>query len=62
MTSIRPFLMCQGGVAAQAIELYIGTFDGAVVSSVPSSPRCRTATRPRGSSSRSSNSRASGCW
>lgn len=35
MTTIRPFLMFQGGVAAQAIDLYVTTFDGAVVSSVP---------------------------
>lgn len=35
MTMIRPFLMFQGGVAADAIELYVSTFDGAVLSSVP---------------------------
>lgn len=36
MTTIRPFLMFQGGVAAQAIELYLSAFpDGKVVSSTP---------------------------
>ncbi|GAB3136138.1 VOC family protein [Tsukamurella serpentis] len=35
MTSIRPFLMFQGGVAAQAIDLYTGAFGGSVLSSVP---------------------------
>lgn len=36
MTQIRPFLMFQGAVAAQAIDLYLAAFpDGAVVSSQP---------------------------
>ena len=35
MTMIRPFLMFQGAVAAKAIDLYVTTFDGAVLSSVP---------------------------
>ncbi|KXP09912.1 hypothetical protein AXK57_13905 [Tsukamurella pulmonis] len=35
MTTIRPFLMFQGGVAAAAIELYVKAFDGAVLRSVP---------------------------
>lgn len=35
MTTIRPFLMFQGGVAAAAVDLYVSTFDGAVLSSVP---------------------------
>ncbi|WP_019203582.1 VOC family protein [Tsukamurella sp. 1534] len=35
MTTIRPFLMFQGGVARAAIDLYVTAFDGAVLSSVP---------------------------
>ncbi|ALG84319.1 VOC family protein [Gordonia phthalatica] len=36
MTQIRPFLMFQGAVAAQAIELYLAAFpDGKVLSSKP---------------------------
>lgn len=35
MTMIRPFLMFQGEVAAEAIALYVATFDGAVLTSVP---------------------------
>ena len=36
MTQIRPFLMFQGAVAAQAIELYLTAFpDGKVLSSKP---------------------------
>ena len=36
MTQIRPFLMFQGAVAAQAIELYLTAFpEGTVVSSTP---------------------------
>ncbi|TWS18702.1 VOC family protein [Tsukamurella asaccharolytica] len=35
MTMIRPFLMFQGAVAAQAIDLYVTAFDGAVLRSVP---------------------------
>ncbi|CAM3726854.1 VOC family protein [Tsukamurella strandjordii] len=35
MTTIRPFLMFQGGKAAAAIELYTATFGGEVISSTP---------------------------
>ncbi|MEZ5211359.1 MULTISPECIES: VOC family protein [unclassified Gordonia (in: high G+C Gram-positive bacteria)] len=35
MSTIRPFLMFQHGVAQEAIDFYLGVFDGEVVAAVP---------------------------
>ncbi|MFC0315819.1 VOC family protein [Gordonia phosphorivorans] len=38
MTTIRPFLMFQGGVAQAATDLYVSAFGGTVVASTPHAP------------------------